>query len=134
MTQFKIKTHPIGKVWGGLRVYTGSQSLALYPLLHKFIPVPDKDPRAALIFTEVHTLGATLTMVHYCYDAPNPPSTGPYAELLKLPAMTNLCKTMKYSEMLKYNGWGPQLISGRIAFRVSLNCSKLFLGRWFSRS
>lgn len=122
VTQFKVKTHRIGKVWGGMRVFTKSQSSTLISILHKFTPANELDPRAALIYSDLVTVAGNMTIMHLFYDNPEPPTVGPFAELLKVPSVFSTTKTRKYSDLLAANGSIAEMMpsSGRKSFRVSM--------------
>jgi hypothetical protein len=139
VTQFKVKVHPIGEVWGGFCTYSQLQEKKLYPLLHDFIGDGAKDPKAAIIFTDL-VLGAGIKqkMIFYFYDGPSRPSTGPFADFFKVPSLACLPKKQKYSDLvcrtnhppshnpnpltqqkLRSNGDLVRLLNARAFFRVS---------------
>ena len=140
VTQFRVKTYPIGKVWGGARLYSKSRRDELYALLHKIAPHEDHDPKAAIIYSDaIYGSGKRVGYIYVFlfYDAPEPPSTGPFADLLKIPSMTSDTKTQTYTALVGYmvislcmltgfadvrqllnNGKGAEALPYRYAFRV----------------
>ncbi|KAH8693404.1 hypothetical protein GQ44DRAFT_635186, partial [Phaeosphaeriaceae sp. PMI808] len=119
VTQFKMKAHPIGRVWGGFRLYSKTQRNVLFSTLHNFIVSGVKDPKAAIICSEILMIGGlAVILVHYFYDGAKPPTTGPFADFLKIPSFGSFTKRQKYSELLKFNAWVPGVVSGRASFRT----------------
>nr|QCC62995.1 FAD-binding domain-containing protein [Phoma sp.] len=118
VTQFKVKVHHLGDVWGGSCVYDESKADQLYSVLHDFIGNGAQDPKAAIIFSDlVLAAGVKLKLVFYFYDNPTPPTVGPFADFLKV---SSACKptTQKYSELLKKNGDPVGLLHARSFFRT----------------
>ncbi|QDS72887.1 hypothetical protein FKW77_007603 [Venturia effusa] len=50
ITRFTLQAYPIGKAWGGARIYAGNRD-QIYDALHDFIGNNYKDPKASVIFT-----------------------------------------------------------------------------------
>ncbi|WZH40712.1 LOW QUALITY PROTEIN: FAD-binding PCMH-type domain-containing protein [Fusarium acuminatum] len=97
VTQFTVKAYPIGKVWGGTRVYDESKTEELYKAMHKFIPYSNEDPKAAIIVTSlILTGGSKLNLLFYFYDGEQPPTSGPFADLLKIKSTLSSTKTQSY--------------------------------------
>lgn len=120
VTQFTIEAHPIQQVWGGLRVYTDDRRDALTTALHNFVPNGQNDPKAAVIFSDILAAGSTpVILVYYFYDGELPPSTGPLAEFLAIPALVDQTSTQAYSDLLESNGAEADLLLSRVSFRVS---------------
>ncbi|KAK8127717.1 hypothetical protein PG984_008825 [Apiospora sp. TS-2023a] len=120
VTQFTVKTRPMGKVWGGVRVYRRSRWEQLQAALHDFITTGAEDPKAAIIFADFFMFkNWGVYSVFFFYDGENPPSTGPFAEMLKIPATVGSTSTKKYSSLLWMNGFLADWIRGRVLFRVS---------------
>jgi hypothetical protein len=140
VTQFKVITYPIGKVWGGGRMYSQSKRDEVLALVHKLAPHEDHDPKAAIIYTDT-IYGSRKRMgylyVFLFYDAPEPPSAGPLADLLKVPSVISNTKSQTYTELVGYaalsycmltrcadvrqllnNGKGADALPYRYAFRV----------------
>ena len=100
VTQFKVKVHHLGDIWGGSCLYDESKSDQLYAVLHDFVANGAQDPKAAIIFSDlVLAAGAKLKLIFYFYDNPTPPTVGPFADFLKV---SSACKptTQKYSELV----------------------------------
>ncbi|QPC78028.1 hypothetical protein HYE68_008780 [Fusarium pseudograminearum] len=120
VTKFTIKAYPIGKVWGGLRTYDDSKTDELYQAMHKFIPYNNEDPKAAIITTSlILTGGSRINLMFYFYDGEKPPTTGPFADFLKIKSTLDTTKTQTYPELLKSNGAGVSLLNSRISFRTA---------------
>ncbi|SPJ84157.1 related to 6-hydroxy-d-nicotine oxidase [Fusarium torulosum] len=120
VTQFTIKAYPIGKVWGGTRVYDESKTEELYKAMHEFIPYSNEDPKAAIIVTSlILTGGSKLNLLFYFYDGEKPPTSGPFADLLKIKTTLSTTKTQSYPDLLKSNGAGVSLLNSRISFRTA---------------
>ncbi|KAM0232511.1 hypothetical protein ACHAP5_010683 [Fusarium lateritium] len=120
VTQFTIRAYPIGKVWGGTRIYDGSQTEELYKAMHEFIPYSNEDPKAAIIVTSLIAIGGIkLNLLFYFYDGEKPPTSGPFADLLKIKTTISTTKTQSYPALLESNGAGASLLNSRIAFRTA---------------
>jgi hypothetical protein len=103
VTQFKVKTYPIGKVWGGGRMYLKSKRDEILALVHRIAPHEDHDPKAAIIYSDaLYGSGKKLGYIYvfFFYDAPEPPSTGPFAELMKIPSVMSDTKSQTYTELV----------------------------------
>ncbi|KAH8728272.1 hypothetical protein GQ44DRAFT_609234 [Phaeosphaeriaceae sp. PMI808] len=118
VTKYTVKVHPIGQVWGGTCTYDAQQSDTLYAALHNFVANGAQDPKAAIIFTDVMLGSIQTKLVFYFYDSPDRPTTGPFADFFKIPGLSCLPKTQKYSELLKANGELVRILNARIAFRT----------------
>ncbi|KAF1828922.1 FAD binding domain-containing protein [Decorospora gaudefroyi] len=119
VTQFKAKVHHMGDVWGGSCTYDETKDEELYAALHDFIPNGPQDPKAAIIFSDL-VLAADINtkLIFYFYDAPSPPTTGPFADFLEIPGLSCTTKTQTYSELLKANGAPVGLLNARSLFRT----------------
>jgi len=119
VTQFTIKTHPIGKVWGGTRLYAENKADELYAALHEFVPANADDPKEAIIFTDVIAAGGLrIYLVFFFYDGPKPPTTGAFARFLEIDSTVSTTKTQSYAELLKTNGQSAELLNARVSFRT----------------
>lgn len=126
VTQFTIETHPIGNIWGGLRIYTNASRDALTTALHNFVPNGADDPKAAVIFTDILAIGSTpIIIVYYFYDGPTVPTDSILAEFLSIPALADQTSTRSYSDLLQSNGAEAALLMSRVSFRVSFPCLKV---------
>ncbi|KAF2019503.1 FAD-binding domain-containing protein [Aaosphaeria arxii CBS 175.79] len=120
VTRFTIEAHPIGKVWGGMRIYDAANADKIYAALHNFIPNGADDPKAAIILTNVDAVGGIRTiLIFYFYDGTTPPINSPLAELLAIPSILSTTKARSYADLLKTNGEGAALLNSRISFRTS---------------
>ncbi|KAK8080427.1 hypothetical protein PG997_008245 [Apiospora hydei] len=72
-----MKTRPMGKVWGGVRIYRRSRWEQLHAALHEFTIAGAEDPKGAIIFADFfmyRNLG--LYTVFFFYDGEKPPRLG----------------------------------------------------------
>ncbi|VUC24032.1 unnamed protein product [Clonostachys rosea] len=135
VTKFTIKAHPIGKVWGGIRIYDASQTDKIFKTLHDFVPGSNNDTKAAIIVTNISAVASlNAFLIFYFYDGENPPTEGPFADFLTIPSLVSITGTQTYPELastmtmnavfisnvfqLKSNGVGASLINSRISFRT----------------
>ncbi|KAK8028258.1 hypothetical protein PG991_005314 [Apiospora marii] len=116
---FTIKTRPMGKIWGGVRLYRRNRREQLQAALHDFITAGAEDPKAAIIFADFFMYkNWGVYMVFFFYDGEIPPPAGPFAEMLRVPATADFTSTKKYSSMLWSNGFLADWIKGRVLFRT----------------
>ncbi|KAK8051866.1 FAD-binding domain-containing protein [Apiospora rasikravindrae] len=81
-------------------MYRRSRREQLHAALHDFTIAGAEDPKGAIIFADFFMYrNWGLYLVFYFYDGEKPPSTGPFAEMLKVPAMVSLTSTKKYSTL-----------------------------------
>ncbi|KAK7997294.1 hypothetical protein PG989_005334 [Apiospora arundinis] len=100
VTQFTMKTHPMGKIWGGVRLYRRRQWDRLQAALHDFTITGAEDPKAAIIFADFFMYkNMGLYMAFFFYDGEEPPASGPFADLLEVSAMVDFTSTKKYSSL-----------------------------------
>ncbi|KAJ4177631.1 hypothetical protein NW755_013744 [Fusarium falciforme] len=119
VTQFTIKTYPVNEVWGGIRIYDESKSDEIFEALHEFTPYNNQDNKAAIIVSNLYTLGAARSFfVFYFYHGQKPPTTGPFAKFLKIKTLVSTTKTQPYPKLLKANGFGVSLLNSRQSFRT----------------
>jgi hypothetical protein len=102
VTQFTVKAHPIGNVWGGTRYYDASQAEAIYAALHNFVPASNDDPKAAIIVTGLLLPGGqNLFILFYFYDGQEHPDGGPLSEFLEIPSLISDTKTQTYADLVR---------------------------------
>ncbi|KAM0342901.1 hypothetical protein ACHAPU_009105 [Fusarium lateritium] len=119
VTQFTVKAYSIGKVWGGTRIYDKAQTDEIFAAMHKFIPYNNDNTKAAIIVTDLVTTGGNkLNLLFFFYDGENPPTSGPFADMLKIKSTLSTTKTRSYPDLLKSNGVGASLLNSRISFRT----------------
>ncbi|KAM5361883.1 hypothetical protein ACJZ2D_012828 [Fusarium nematophilum] len=119
VTRFDVLAHKIGKVWGGMRIYNGDKKDQIFKALHDFVPYSNEDSKGAIIVTNIFAVGSTeLFIVFYFYDGEKPPTSGPFADLLKLDSILDQTSTQTYAKLLKSNGAGASLLNSRISFRT----------------
>jgi hypothetical protein len=91
-TKFTTEAHPMGQVWGGIRLYLANKKDALYEALHDFT-ANQKDPKSAIIFTHAQPLGLTsVYMLFFFYDGPTVPA-GAFGKFLDIKPTIDICKT-----------------------------------------
>jgi FAD/FMN-containing dehydrogenase len=108
VTQFKVKVHHMGDVWGGSCVYDPTQEDKLYAALHDFVGHGAEDPKAAIIFSDLVLAADVKTkLIFYFYDNSIPPSSGPFADFFKIPGLACVPRTQKYSELVRPSSFLP---------------------------
>jgi hypothetical protein len=119
VTQFTVKAYPIGKVWGGMRIFTGDSNTEIYAALHNFIARNADDPKAAIILTDVTAVGGLKIFILFLFYAePTPPTVGAFADFLKIKSTIDSTSTQNYADLLKTNGEGASLLQSRVSFRT----------------
>lgn len=102
VTKYTIKPHHIGDVFGGFCLYDSSKDDKLWANLHDFVVNGAQDPKAAIIFSQIVALGGLKTNIIYTfYDGPSPPTTGPFADLLKIPGIACAPKKRSYADLVR---------------------------------
>ncbi|KAF1814152.1 FAD-binding domain-containing protein [Eremomyces bilateralis CBS 781.70] len=116
-TKFSIEAHPIGKVWGGIRVYAGWAEQEVFAALHDFIANNHKDPKAAVILTSTKLVSDVETyIIFFFYDAPEAPK-GAFGKFEDISSFLDLTQSDTYSELLAKNSVGADLLPTRASFR-----------------
>ncbi|KAF5011507.1 hypothetical protein FDECE_2379 [Fusarium decemcellulare] len=119
VTQFTVLAHKIGKVWGGMRVYTSGKKEQIYKALHDFVPYSNEDPKAAIIISNAFAVKSTEAfIVFFFYDGEKPPTSGPFADLMKVDSLIDYTSTQSYADLLHANGAPAELLNSRISFRT----------------
>jgi hypothetical protein len=97
-----VEAHPIGQVWGGYRLYDDSRADEIYAALHDFVLSGPNDTKAAIIVSSiVATADTPVQLVYFFYDGPEPPTTGPFADLLAVPSLVSLTSKQSYSSLVR---------------------------------
>ncbi|KAF9890500.1 hypothetical protein FE257_005905 [Aspergillus nanangensis] len=110
VTKFTFKAHPLGvdgKIWGGLRFYSGDKRQEIFTALSNFIR-DYPDAKAAVIPTFNFGLpGAVVSnpALFFFYDGPTPPP-GTYAGLEDIEALINTTNTTTYEDLTSQAGGG----------------------------
>jgi hypothetical protein len=100
VTKFTVKAHPIGKVWGGIRIYDASQTDKIFKTLHDFVPGSNKDTKAAIIVTNISAVASlNAFLIFYFYDGEAPPTEGPFADFLTIPSLVSITGTQSYPDL-----------------------------------
>lgn len=136
VTKYTIKPHHIGQVYGGFCLYDDGQDDKIHAALHEFTANGAQDPKAAVIVSQLVAVGGSKSNIMYTfYDGPTPPTTGPFADFLKIPGIGCNPKTRSYADLvsahmylismtstnsikLKTNGEPARLLNSRVSFRV----------------
>lgn len=93
----------MGKIWGGVRFYHRGRWDRLQAALHEFTITGAEDPKAAIIFADFFMYrNMGLYMAFFFYDSEEPPTAGPFADLLEVPAMGGFTSTRKYSSLVRF--------------------------------
>ena len=101
VTQFTVKAHKIGNVWGGIRIYDASKTDEIFNALHDFVPSSNQDSKAAIIITNLFAVASIEAfLVFYFYDGEQPPTTGPFADLLKIGFLVDQTSTQTYANLV----------------------------------
>lgn len=117
ITQYTLKTHKIGQVWGGTRIYSAADREKVFAALHQFIQ--NGDPKAAVIVTHETVIQQSLALlIFFFYDGPEPPK-GAFGSFLDIKPLIDQTKVQSYAELLKANGngAGADTFSSRTSFR-----------------
>ncbi|KPM39395.1 hypothetical protein AK830_g7156 [Neonectria ditissima] len=118
-TQFTLLAHQIDKVWGGIRIFTSGKRDQIFKTLHDLVPHSNEDPKGAIIVSDTIAIASTeIYIVFFFYNDASPPSSGPFADLLKVDSLIDYTSTQTYGELLKSNGFGASLLNSRISFRT----------------
>ncbi|KAF1813382.1 FAD-binding domain-containing protein [Eremomyces bilateralis CBS 781.70] len=116
-TKFSIEAHPIGKVWGGIRIYAGWAEQEVFAALHDFIGNNNKDPKAAVIVNSNKLVsGVAIYMIFFFYDAPEAPK-GAFGKFEDISDLLDMTGTYTYPELLTKNSMGADSLSNRASFR-----------------
>jgi hypothetical protein len=101
VTKYTLKTYPIGKVWGGYRIYSTNKRDQLYAGFHAFIKNPNPDPKAAIIFNTEHMYNnGGAFMVFFFYDGPVPPK-GAFGPIFDVTSTIDLCSVRTYTDLVR---------------------------------
>jgi hypothetical protein len=101
ITKYTLRTYPIGRVWGGYRIYTTGKRDQIYAGFHDFVKNPNPDPKAAIIVnTSYATQGIITYMVYFFYDGPKP-APGAFGNLVDIPSLIDLCAERDYADLVR---------------------------------
>ncbi|KAF2229605.1 FAD-binding domain-containing protein [Viridothelium virens] len=103
VTKYTLKTFDIGQVWGGTKVYAGTDHEAILAATAEFTE-NFTDPKAAIIVTNDFALDdlASLIVMFYFYDGPTPPA-GIFDEFDKVTPISSNVSTQSYPSLLTAN-------------------------------
>lgn len=100
MTQFTIEAHPIGQIWGGIRIYDANKADQIYAALHKYTASENHDPKSAIILSKIDAaLGISTFLVFYYYDGTKP-TTGPMGEFLAIDYILSITDYQSYGDLV----------------------------------
>ncbi|KAK5941072.1 hypothetical protein PMZ80_006349 [Knufia obscura] len=103
VTSFKMKTVPIGQVWGGIKIYTGDKASAIIDATHEFA-ADYSDVKAAIMPTfETLLWGLTEVFVVFHFYDGRDVLTGVFDRFDAIDALIDLTKTQSYSNLLAGN-------------------------------
>lgn len=103
VTNFKMKTVPIGQVWGGIKVYTLDKALAITNATHDFAAnYPDVKAAVIPTFNSLIWGLADILVVFYFYDGPTVPS-GVFDKFNAIHALIDDTKVQSYADLLGAN-------------------------------
>ncbi|KAH7380269.1 putative FAD-binding oxidoreductase [Phaeosphaeria sp. MPI-PUGE-AT-0046c] len=115
VTSYVVRTHPLGKIWGGFRAYTPDQLPNVVSALAEYQATVD-DPDSSLILNiplnNLTTSGFILNMV-YLQPVAEPPA---FKQFLDIPYAVDMTKIQTYEELL---GSTPLPDLPRWAFRAT---------------
>ncbi|KAF2670504.1 FAD-binding domain-containing protein [Microthyrium microscopicum] len=98
-TKFTTQAYPMGKVWGGIRIFLGSQKDALYEALQDFTANPPNNGKSAVIFTHTQPLGLlNVYALFFFHDGPTP-AKGAFGKFDDIKPTIDLCQVRTYLEM-----------------------------------
>ncbi|TDZ39665.1 putative FAD-linked oxidoreductase [Colletotrichum spinosum] len=103
VTQYVLRAHPIGQIWGGNLVFGADKTDALLAAVRNFTENYD-DPKAAIIATsELTAINLVDIWIFFLfYDGPEPPK-GIFDAFLDIGPTVNSCKTRSYGDLLRSN-------------------------------
>lgn len=102
VTQFTVQAHPMGRIWGGLRVYTEDKADEIFAAAHAFTAQNADDQDAAIILTQSFAAGGSATFtIFYYYAQPEPPTTGPFADFLAIEALIDSTSSRSYADLVR---------------------------------
>ena len=99
VSQFTLKTYPIGLVWGGLRYYAADQFPALVSALAKYQSVPEKDPDANVMIQGPITNTSYGILLNLVYSRPveNPPAFEAFKDI---PVLLDTTSVRTYANLI----------------------------------
>ncbi|KAJ5605242.1 hypothetical protein N7510_010396 [Penicillium lagena] len=101
VTAYTMRTHPVGKVWGGNYIFTADKTPQILAALRNFV-ADYPDDKAAIILTSEHGAVIDLWIMFLFYDGPEPPA-GVFDEFSAIDH-TSTAKTWdSYYDLLKNN-------------------------------
>lgn len=87
--------------------------------MHNFVPQNVHDQKSAIILGNLLVLGGThIFLLYYFHDGPEPPSSGPLAEFLKIPSILDTTASQSYAKLLEANGRPAAILNARNFFRT----------------
>ncbi|TFK31020.1 FAD-binding domain-containing protein, partial [Crucibulum laeve] len=102
VTSFTLQTFPGAQVWGGSRIFDGSQTQLLAAATIAFT-TNVTDPKAAIITDYMTRFGQPLASVLVFYDGKTPPP-GIFDSFLAIPAVISDVKTRSFLSLIQSSG------------------------------
>lgn len=81
VTNFRMPTHSISQVWGGMQVYGPDQTPALMQALYEYQTAPEEDLSANLVINFIPTNGSMLLTLVYLKPIERPDAFAPFYKL-----------------------------------------------------
>ncbi|KAF1990880.1 FAD-binding domain-containing protein [Aulographum hederae CBS 113979] len=98
VTQFKLKTYPMGKIWGGIRLYGANQKKELYEALHSYMDAQERNQNSAIIFTA--TPGSSYNIFYFYNGQGSMPPNGTFGGLEGIKPQLDVTGITEYSTFL----------------------------------
>jgi hypothetical protein len=97
VTNFKVQTYPMGKVYGGVKIFSAKHTKEYFAALRSY--AEDSDPKTAIIGL-IATTGANhhLSLVQF-YDGEKAPA-GAFGKFEAIPPLQDLSKTRNYPNLV----------------------------------
>lgn len=102
VTKYTLQTHPVGKVWGGLKAYTSEHFTEVFSAITNYNTNFNETKSAIIPNLVYENLGEGLTVgfnVSLFWDGEQPPPHV-FAEFDAIPAISDTTKTSRYLDLL----------------------------------
>lgn len=99
MTSYIVRTHPLGKIWGGFRAYTPDQLPNVLSALAEYQATVDDADSSLILNIPLDNLTASGFILNMVYLQPTvePPAFKPF---LAIPYAVDMTKIQTYDELL----------------------------------
>ncbi|RJE27102.1 FAD binding domain protein [Aspergillus sclerotialis] len=99
VTAFTVRTYPIGKVWGGIKLYSLDQLPTVLAAFDAYQSVPDKDPYANLMIQAAPTNASVGVLVNLVYLKPES-SPAAFRAFYDIPTLADSTKIQSFNEFM----------------------------------